>query len=392
MTGSLKYILALVCCFILGNLYYSQPIIVDIARDIGIDMSSSGMIVTVTQIGYCLGVLFLVPLGDAIESKRLIKFLVAVSTIALLGAALASNEMTFLVSMFFVGLFSCSVQIIIPLSVGLASNKDRGQVVGLIISGALLGIVLSRPAASFITGILGWRFTYFFAAGLMIIVLILVNRIPRSVPESKGIRYSEILISMGRLLVSVRGIKRRLGAMSLVFMTFTLFWATVPIVLQDVLHFSHSEIALYSLLGLAAPPCAIMAGKMIDRGLGYPLTIISIGMVVCAFIVTPMLGMFVASFVLAGLFLDPGVQITNVIIQQSVISLAPQARSRINALCIAFTFIGGAIGSWLGPWLYSHFQWEVTVSIASMIGVIAFILNLTLRSSIRKSLIATEER
>lgn len=155
MTGNLKYILALVCCFILGNLYYSQPIIADIAKDLGISVSSSGMIVTVTQIGYCLGVLFLVPLGDGIESRRLIRTLVLVSIFALLGAALAPSETIFLISMFFVGLFSCSVQIIIPLSVGLASEKDRGQVVGLIISGALLGIVLARPASSLITAVFG---------------------------------------------------------------------------------------------------------------------------------------------------------------------------------------------------------------------------------------------
>lgn len=225
----------------------------------------------------------------------------------------------------------------------------------------------------------------------MLLVLVLANRIPRTAPESKGICYSEMLTSMVGLLISVRGIKRRLGAMSLVFTTFTLFWATVPIVLQDALHFSHSEIAIYSLLGLAAPPCAIMAGKMIDRGLGYPLTLFSIGMVLCAFLVTPFLGVFTATFVLAGLLLDPGIQITNVIIQQSVISLAPQARSRINALCIACTFIGGAIGSWLGPWLYSHYGWGVTVSVASVIVVAGFILNLTLKVPVKESVLVSEE-
>lgn len=381
MPGYLKYVLALVCCFILGNLYYSQPIIADIARDVGISMSSSGVIVTITQIGYCLGVLFLVPLGDALESRRLIRCLVAVSCVALVSASLASSQIVFLVSMFCVGLFSCSVQIIIPMSVGMADEKDRGQVVGLIISGALLGIVLSRPASSFITGMFGWRATYIFAAVLMVIVLLCLHYVPRKIPQAQGIRYPQMLLSMARLLTSVRGVKRRLGTMSLVFTTFTLFWATVPIALQDLLGFSHSQVALYSLLGLAAPPCAIMAGKMIDRGKGFALTVFSIAMVVCAFVVTPVFGMFVASFIVAGLLLDPGVQMTNVVIQQSVIGLAPQARSRINALCIAATFIGGAFGSWLGPWIYSHYGWPVTVMVAALIVLVAFALNLSLKST-----------
>ncbi len=379
MSGHLKYMLALVCCFILGNLYYSQPIIADIARDLGISASSSGVIVTITQIGYCLGVLFLVPLGDVLESRRLIRSLVGVSALALISAAAATDQTIFLVSMFFVGLLSCSVQIIIPMSVGMADDKDRGQVVGLIISGALLGIVLSRPVSSYITGLYGWRASYIFAASLMLVVLVCLQYIPRKTPDAKGMRYPEMLTSMLRLLTTVRGVKRRLGTMSLVFTTFTLFWATVPIALQDLLGFTHSDVALYSLLGLAAPPCAIMAGKMIDRGKGFMLTVISIAMVACAFVVTPIFGLFVVSFIIAGLLLDPGVQMTNVVIQQSVISLAPQARSRINALCIGATFIGGALGSWLGPWIYSHYGWGITVMVAALIVFVAFVLNLSLR-------------
>ncbi len=117
---------------------------------------------------------------------------------------------------------------------------------------------------------------------------------------------------------------------------------------------------------------------MIDRGKGFVLTIVSIAMVACAFIVTPILGIFVTSFIVAGLLLDPGVQMTNVVIQQSVISLAPLARSRINALCIGATFIGGALGSWLGPWIYSHYGWGVTVMVAALIVFVAFVLNLSL--------------
>lgn len=390
MSASLKYILALLCCLILANLYYAQPIISDIASDIGIGASDSGIIVTVTQIGYCLGVLFLVPLGDAVESRRLIGSLTLGVCAALLSAAFSNSEASFLASMFFIGLFSCAVQIIIPISVGMAEEKERGQVVGMIISGALLGIVISRPLASFITGLGNWRLTYFFAAGLMVIVSLLVRKLPRKTPTATGLSYPEMLLSMKKLFVSLPGIKKRLGSMSLVFMSFTMFWATVPIALQDILHFSHSEVALFSLLSLAAPPCAIMAGRVIDRGRGFGLTVLSISMVACAFLITPILGAYVFTFIVAALLFDPGVHMTNVVIQQSVISLVPAARSRLNALCIACTFTGGATGSWLGPWLYSHYGWFTTVLIGATMVLAALTLHISLGESADKHITATE--
>ncbi|MDW6004790.1 MFS transporter [Vibrio mangrovi] len=379
MSTSLKYILAVICFLVLGNLYYAQPIISDIAPDVGIELSGSGIIVTVTQIGYCLGVLFLVPLGDVVENRRLLSLLVWGAMVALVAAGLSHHQLSFLSSVFFVGLFSCSMQVIIPLSAGLAGDQERGRVLGLIISGGLLGIVLSRPTASLLTGLGSWRFTYFYAAGLMVVVGLLIRKMPRRAPVADALSYPAILSSMVRLFISVPGIKRYLGAMALIFMTFTLFWATVPIVLQDVLHFSHTDIAIFSLISLAAPPCALMAGKMIDRGKGFLLTLISISMVFCAFIATPVLGMYLFAFMLAALLLEPGVHMTNVVIQQAVIAFVPEARSRLNALCIAFTFTGGAVGSWLGPWLYSHYGWKLTVAIAGVTVLAALTLNVSLR-------------
>lgn len=379
MQPGLKYLLAIICCLILGNLYYAQPIITDIAPDVGLDTSAGGIIVTMAQIGYCLGVLFLVPLGDAIENRRLISTLVCCSGIALVAAALSGSMVTFLTAMFFIGLFSCSVQIIIPLSVGLVSEEERGKVVGLIISGALLGIVLSRPLSSWVTGVSGWRTMFFIAAVMMVVVALCIYKLPKTQPVATGIRYSEMLKSMANILLYQPGLKKRLATMVLVFMSFTMFWAAAPIAMQDMLNFSHSDVALFSLISLAAPPCALFAGQMIDRGKGFHLTVVSITMLVIAFLITPLFGVYMMTFVIAVLFLDPGVHMTNVVTQQGVLALVPQARSRINALCIAFTFIGGATGSTLGPWLYSHFGWFVTALVGAMMVLCALIVNLSLR-------------
>lgn len=373
----LKYLLAVVCCLILGNIYYAQPIIADISRSIGLEPASGGAIVTMAQVGYCVGVLFLVPLGDMVNSRRLIVTMVFCSCGALIIAGFSNSAVLFLAAMFFSGLFSSAVQIIIPLSVGLAADEERGQVVGLVMSGAILGIVLSRPAASWLTGLFGWRFMYFSAAVLMMVVgLLLFRRLPDKSSSSGKIRYPAMLLSMVQLLVSIPGLCKRLYLPFFIFASFTIFWSAAPLVLQETLHFSHFEMALFSLVSLAAPFCAIMAGRTVDRGHGFRLTIGSILMVAAAFLVTPAFGLHTASFILAVLLLDPGVHMTNVVIQQSVLSLIPEARSRLNALCISFTFTGGAIGSWLGPWLYNNFGWTVTALAGVAMAATAFILNL----------------
>ena len=380
MPAGLKYLLAFACCLILANIYYAQPVIADIAAGIGIEASAGGIIVTMAQIGYCIGVLFLVPLGDMLENKRLITVLVFCAVGALLAVGISDNATVFLVSMFFVGLFSSAVQIIVPLGVGLAAPHERGRVVGLILAGAILGIVLARPIASGMTGLFGWRFMYFLSAGIIAAVgLLLLRRLPVRRPSLSRVSYPAIFHSMGKLLASVPGLLPRLFLMAFALTSFTLFWAAAPIVLREALHFSHSDIALLSLASFAAPPCAIMAGRLVDRGFSFGLTLTSACMIAAAFLVTPVAGISTGLFLIAVLLLDPGVHMTNVVVQQSVLSLVPEARSRLNALSVAFAFTGGAIGSSLGPWLYSHYGWSATAYCGAALAAVAFCLSLYLK-------------
>lgn len=363
MTGGLPCLLAFSCCLILSNLYGAQPIIADIAPSIGLEPSAGGMIVTMAQIGYCLGVLFLVPLGDLVDNRRLIAGLVLGASSALLAAAFSDQASSFLAAVFFIGLFSSAVQVIIPFGVGLAPLAERGRVIGLIASGAILGIVLSRPASSALTGLFGWRIWYQVSASLMALLsLYLSVRLPNTPPVSKHITYPATLRSMLSMCRHMPVLRLRLLFMASVFSCFTMFWATAPIVLKDVLSFSHGDIAMFSLASLAAPPCAIMAGRLADKGYGLLITIAGICMAGAAFLLTPLFGMLAATFASAVILLDPGVHMTNVVTQQNILAMIPEARSRLNALCVAFTFCGGAAGSSLGPWIYSHYGWPAVAA------------------------------
>lgn len=376
MPFRLKMLLSAACCLTLANIYYAQPIIESIAADLGLDISMSGLSVSVTQAGYCLAVLFLVPLGDVIENKQFIVLLVVCAAVALALAALSKTPATFLAATFFIGMASCAVQVVIPMGIGLASGRERGSLAGMMMSGAILGISLARPAASWLTGMFGWRAAYIMGACLMsVLSIILLRYLPVKRGSAGRLSYPAIMRSMGTLFVSVHGLRPRLLIMFSVFFAFGMFWSTAPIYARDVLGFTHADIALFSLLSLVTPLCALFAGKMVDMGRGYRMAVIGMSMLAGAFLMTMGLETYAFFIVPVVLLLDPGTQMAIVVVHQSVLTLTFEARSRLNALCIGFNITGGAIGASLGPWLYSRLGWSSVAVAGALMVIFAFALN-----------------
>lgn len=211
---------------------------------------------------------------------------------------------------------------------------------------------------------------------MFVLGFVFLRYLPEKQPSSSGLRYSTTLGSMWKILLTTPVLQIRAVLMAFIFSGFTLFWATVPIVLQHELSFSHSDIALLSFLGLAAPVCTVIAGKLADRGFGFRLTSLGIIMATTAFLLTPVLGLYTGLFVLSVLLFDSGVHMANMITQQSVIALDPEAQSRLNSLLICITFVGGALGSSLGPWLYSHYGWASTAEIGGGIMMVAMAIHI----------------
>ena len=387
MKRSLKFFLPLAACLILANIYYAQPILTDIAASIGLASTSSGMIMTMLQLGYVLGIVFLVPLGDVLENRRLVAFMVIGASAALLMAAWSDGVIGFLTASLFIGMCSVAMQVIVPFAMGLATAGERGKVLGLIIAGALLGVVLSRPASSLITSVAGWQPVYLIAAFFMLVVGVALFRVlPHTTPNAKGLSYLGILGSMVKLLGNVPLLPLRLALTGIIFLGFSMFWATAPIVLRGDLNFSHSQIALFSLASLVTPPCAIVAGKLIDRGYGNIMIFAATALIAAAYLVTAFFGMYAVAFVFAVFMLDPGMNMSTMSIQQKVLTLVPEARSRLNAINVAANFTGGAIGSALGPWMFSHFGWQAVAGVGADLMVIPFTINLVLTGFRRSAL------
>jgi predicted MFS family arabinose efflux permease len=360
----LTLLLATACGLIVANIYYAQPLIGPIGAELGISAQAAGLIVTLTQIGYGAGLLFVVPLGDLVENRILVTSLVGLSALALAAAALSTAALPFLAASLCIGLGSVAVQVLVPYAAHLAPEAMRGRMVGNVMSGLMLGIMLARPAASFVTHALSWHAMFFLSAALMVgVACVLRAALPARRPPP-GLRYGDLLRSMGGLALHTKALRRRALYHGFLFAAFSLFWTAVPLQLTRVFHLSQAGIALFALAGVAGAVAAPIAGSLADRGWSRPATGLAMGIAACAFVIAGMgapgsnaaLGLLVA----AAILLDFGVTAHLVLGQRELFSLGAEIRSRLNGLFMAMFFVGGAAGSALGAWAYARGGWSLT--------------------------------
>ncbi|RMW10586.1 Major facilitator family transporter [Pseudomonas syringae pv. tagetis] len=358
MTPAMVTLFAFCCGAIVANIYYAQPIIELIAPDIGLSSTAASLIVSLTQIGYALGLFFLVPLGDLLENRRLMLVTTAVAVLSLLGAAFAEQPNLFLLVSLLVGFSSVSVQMLIPLAAHLAPEESRGRVVGGIMGGLLLGILLARPIASLVADHFGWRAVFGSAAVVMIgISVVLATTMPRRVPDHRA-SYGQLLLSLWTLLRTQPVLRQRAFYQACMFATFSLFWTAVPLELSRNHGLSQSQIAIFALIGAIGAIAAPISGRLADAG---HTRIASLGALLFGALsflpglVHPVYS--VTGLAVTGVVLDFCVQTSMVLGQRTVYALDASSRSRLNALYMTSIFIGGAIGSAVASPLFDHGGW-----------------------------------
>ena len=366
----LTFMFAAACGLVAANLYYGQPLAGPISQSLGFSPAATGLIVTLTQIGYGLGLLLIVPLGDLLENRKLVLTLVALSAIALIGAAFASSPSLFLLASLCIGLASVAVQVLVPFAAHMAPDASRGAVVGNVMSGLLVGIMLARPAASFLSELLSWHAVYIISAGVMIgLIVILRLVLPTRVPHTK-LHYGQLLSSMGHLALRTPVLQRRALYQACMFGAFSLFWTTTPLLLASpAFSLTQNGIALFALAGAAGAVASPIAGRVADRGWTKLATTFALMLAIVAFLIGHFSdsGSLLAliTLTLSGIMLDFGVQTNLVLGQRAIFALSAEHRSRLNGLYMATFFAGGALGSALGGWAYATGGW----SMASWIGV-----------------------
>ena len=374
-------LLAAACGMIAANIYYAQPLVGPISRSLGLSPGAAGLIVTCTQIGYGMGLLLVVPLGDLVENRRLVLCMIALAAAALLAAALSAHPLGFLAAALAIGLGSVAVQIIVPYAAHLAHESVRGRVVGNVTSGLMLGIMLARPTASLVTQVSSWHVIFFLSAGLMAaLALLLARTLPPRRPEARH-NYGALLASMGMLMLATPLLRRRASYQACLFAAFSLFWTTTPLLLAGPFHLTQAGIALFALAGVAGAIAAPIAGRAADRGLTRPVTGLALLLVGLAFAMThlappgslPALALLVA----AAILLDFGVTTNLVLGQRAIFQLSAEHRGRLNGLFIASLFCGGALGSALGGWAYARGGWPLASGLGIAMPAVALLFYLT---------------
>ena len=272
-------LLATGCGVVAANLYYLQPLAALVAASVGLPPGGIGLVATMAQIGYGFGLVLVVPLADLIENRRLVAITMGLSVAALLLAALAPDPAMLLAALLLVGVGAVAVQLIVIYAAYLVNEAQRGRVIGLVTSGLMLGIMLSRPVAGAISQSASWRFVPMLAAAATtVIALGLWCVLPIRRPPAAG-SYSGILASLPRLFRDTPVLRLRTGVHAALFFGFGTFWTVVPLVLHERFGLSQGGIAVFSLTGIASVLAAPAAGRVADQGQGLVGTILPIGAV-----------------------------------------------------------------------------------------------------------------
>ncbi|APM38074.1 MFS transporter [Clostridium kluyveri] len=354
----LVWIMAIICGVTVANLYYNQPLLGELSRSFNVSTKDIGLVSTFTQIGYGIGMFFIIPLGDIIERKGMILKLLLASAISLLLFVSCKDIKAVIVCSFLVGFTTVIPQLIVPFAAELSLPEERGRVLGTVLRGLLAGILLARTISGFIGTFLGWRSMYYIAAVLMIILYIAVVRfLPKSEPLSRE-SYKNILISLKDIIKKESLLREASLSGAMMFGAFSIFWTTIIFFLESPSYNMGSKTAgLFSLIGISGVIAAPIIGSFSDKK-GTKFTVgISIFFAAAGFVVFLIFGHNIVGLIIGLILLDLGTQSGQVSNQTRVHSLLPEARSRLNTVFMVAYFIGGALGSFIGTYSWNSYGW-----------------------------------
>ncbi|MET7275340.1 MFS transporter [Streptomyces flaveolus] len=372
--GWLVALLAVASGMTVANLYYAQPLLSTLSGVFHTSTATAGTLITLTQVGYVVGMLFLVPLGDRLEKRNLITVLLTVTTLSLLAAGLATSFPMLLIASLVSGATSVVAQILVPFAASLAPDHARGRIVGRVMSGLLTGILLSRTLSSLVSDLAGWRVVFLGSAALMAVLAVaLRSALPQHAPTTT-LPYHHVLRSTFRLVRTHPALVRRGLYQAAMFGAFSAFWTTVSFVLTGPrFHYSSVGVGVFALVGAAGAAVAPFAGHWADRGLVRPMTGIAFVVATLAFALAGFGGHSVILLAAAAILIDVAVQASLILGQHTVYQLDPAARARLNSAFIAMFFAGGAAGSQLGSLVYHAGGWTALTLLGGALPIAALL-------------------
>jgi predicted MFS family arabinose efflux permease len=367
-------IMALGSGIAVANLYYIQQLLADIGRAFGASPPAMGVIVMLGQIGFAIGVLLFVPLGDISDRRRVILLMLAGAAFSLMAVAMATSYVLLAAAVFLVGLFSVSPQMFVPFAAHLAAPERRGRAVGIVMSGLVIGILVSRAASGYVGNAFGWRRMYWMAS-VLTLALAIVSAL--SLPRSTGsvrLSYGRLLGSMWQLIRSEPILRESALAAAMLFGAFSAFWSMLAFRLETPpLHYGSQVAGLFGIVGIAGAAAAPIAGRLADRLNPRVNVRIALFATVVAFLMLAVSGHTIAGLVAGIVVLDAGVQAGHVTNQSRIFSLLPDARNRLNTVYMVSFFLGGAAGSVLAANAWQRWGWTGVCAVGVAMPLLAAI-------------------
>lgn len=379
MSRTVTLLFATACGMSVANIYFAQPLLDQLSNEFNIDHSTIGVVITITQIFYGLGLLFLVPLGDLLNQRRLIIGQMLLSTTALVIVSTASFSVVLFTGMALVGLLAVVTQTLVAFAATMASPTERGRVVGIVTSGIVIGILLARTFAGLLTDLTGWRSVYLVSAALMfVMVCMFLKVLPKVEREVKSLPYHQLIKSVFTLFMQERTLRIRSVLAMLIFADFSILWTSLVLPFSaPPLALSHSVIGAFGLVGVAGALAAAQAGKLADRGYGQRTTGIALILLLISWLFIDYLEQSLLALIVGIVLLDLAVQAVHVTNQTMILPLRTEARSRLTAGYMMFYSIGSAGGSFASTQMYAHFGWEGVCFLGALISAIALIFWVT---------------
>ena len=361
LSAATRWALAVGCALSVGNLYYLQPLLAQVSRDFGVSEGRAGIAATLAQVGYALGMLTVVPLGDFRERRGLALTTLSATAVAALAMSAVPSFGLLCVASLLLGYATCTPQLLLPFAATLARPEERGRTVGFVMSGLLLGILLARTLSGFVGAHLGWRAVYVMASALSVALVVVMRAVlPKHPPGNERIPYGRLLRSLGGLVREEPVLRESAVYGALVFGAFSAFWTTLSYHLAGPPFGlgpkgAGSVAGVFGLVGAAGALAAPLAGRLADQGGPRRTILVALGLTLASFAV--MLPPTMLVLALGVVVMDVGVQATQVTNQSRVYALRPDARNRLNTVYMTAYFVGGSLGSAAGLWAWGAFGW-----------------------------------
>lgn len=374
LSSGMTMLFSLTCALAVANVYSAQPLLQSMATSLKVSPAMIGSIVTATQAGYAIGLLFLVPLGDWMNPKRVVMTQLLFSVVALVMAGLSRSVTVLLCAVMVIGLMAVVVQLIVAWAARLATPQKRGQVIGTLTSGIVTGILLSRFISGAIADIAGWRAVYLTSACLMLLITCFVWKVmPSPPPRPCRPSYLSLLKSVFRLFITEPQLRKRGMIALLIFAAFSMLWTTMVMPLT-ALSLTHTQTGMFGLAGMAGVLAASRAGKWADRGFAQRTTGLALALLVFSWLPVAYVENSLCWLVAGIIALDFAVQAVHVSSQSLIIAARPAAASRLVGAYMCFYSLGSAAGALIATQLYAYWGWQAVCLAGASVSACAFLI------------------